>query len=260
MKAFLYASPAGIEGRLLSQTIVDISALYQASWLSDESSVWANLEASDCSMWALTPEHSTRVQLWRPPTGIPGYVYLTSDRIRWGSGYETSKKTPILDISCGEHGTHSTLIVGHRSAERVGIIDGAKRIKFDAAADSGEYISADGRMTVIDLPRYVATHAESDRSRPEPTPFATVEAIHCGMRHVMKELNEANRALIQQHLPAYEFELTADQLNAVHAHALAIDNFAASFSDALVDRFVQLTGRGAVPDGAMHTASTSESS
>lgn len=261
MKAFLYASPAGIEGRLLSQTIVDISALYQASWLSDGSSVWANLEASDCSMWALTSERSTRVQLWRPPTGIPGYVYLTSDRIRWGSGYETSKKNPILDISCGEHGTHSTLIVGHRSAERVGIIDGANRIKFDAAADTGEYTSADGRMTVIDLPRYVATHTESDRLHPEQTPFATIEAMHCGMRHVMRELSEANRALLQQHLSAYEFELTADQLNAVHAHALAIDNFAASFSDALVDRLMQLAGHGAVPDGAdMQTASTSESS
>ncbi|KPG26242.1 hypothetical protein [Mycobacteroides immunogenum] len=259
MKAFLYASPAGTASRLLSQTIVDISALYQASWLSDGSSIWANLEASDCSMWALTSERSTWVQLWRPPTGLPGYVYLTSDRIRWGSGYETSKKNPILNISCGEHGTHSTLIVGHRSAGRVGIIDGADRIKFDDATDTGEYISADGLITVIDLPRYIATHAESDRSRPEPTPFATVEAMHCGMRHVMKELTEPNRALIQQYLTAYQFELTADQLNAMHAHALAIDTFAARFSDALVNRLADLTGRGGPGGAYMQTASPSES-
>lgn len=236
MKAYIYASPAGAEARVLGQCFADFAELYRCGFLTSTSTVWANAEAPDASFWALN-DRSQYVYVHR--TSTPGYARLTSGQIRWGRTYDgTLGDKPELDLDAKriapDHDKNITLIVKHRDPGRaVKVIDNSKLVPLDAGVFSRR------NLTVIDLHAYKPA---ADRS--DPTEFEENHARYHGVNHLMESLNSDNADLIRNHLGLFAFDITDEHIQTINSHLDVIETFADGFADVL---FSRLTGASTTP-------------
>ncbi len=227
MKAYIYASPAGAEARVLGHCFADFAALYRCGLLSSSSTVWVNAEAADSSFWALT-DRSQYVYLLRSPE--PGYVRLTSGRMRWGRSYDDTLEKFDVDLDTqripGGSDKNITLVVKHRGVGRaVKVIDGSGLVEMVDGIYSRRH------LTVVDLAAY----------RPPDEVVAATEfeqnhARYHGVNHLMASLNNDNAELVRRHLELFSFEITDEHLQTINSHLDIVEQFADGFADALYTR------------------------
>ncbi|MCV7256828.1 hypothetical protein H7J86_32090 [Mycobacterium hackensackense] len=239
MKAYIYASPAGAAAHVLSQCFSDFAELYRRGFLRDDSIVWANAEAPDASFWALT-DRSQYVYVHRATE--PGYVRLTSGRLRWGRSFDGTLEKFEVDVDtrniAGEPDKHLTLIVKHRAPGRlVKVIDGSRLVELV----DGSYTRPEA--TVIDLAAYrpptdVAAAGE----------FEVNHARYHGVNHMMSSLNADNAELIRSHLGLFAFDISAEQIAAINEHLHVVETFADGFAEALYDRLARAHSGTTPPD------------
>jgi hypothetical protein len=237
MKAYIYASQAGAEARVLGQCFADFAELYRCGFLTSTSTVWANAEAPDASFWALN-DRSQYVYVHRSST--PGYARLTSGQIRWGRSYDgTLGDKPELTLDAKhiapDHDKNITLIVKHRDPSRaVKVIDKSQLVGLEDGAFSRR------NLTVIDLHAF-----RPPANRPGPTEFEENHARYHGVNHLMESLNSDNADLIRNHLNLFAFDITDEQIQTINSHLDVVETFADGFADVL---FRRLTGASAAPD------------
>ncbi|WP_237074064.1 hypothetical protein [Mycobacteroides abscessus] len=247
MKAYIYASPAGVEAGILSQVFIDFAELYRLGFLNADSVVWANAESAHPRFWALT-DRSHLIHVHRAT--VPGYARLTSGRIRWGRTNDETVKKVYVDLDSAEipggPDKRMTLIVKHRvPGKTVKILDDSKMT--EGVDEHGIYVK--GPLSVIDLaafkPAYTRAAGEYEENH----------AKYHGVNHIMSDISPANADLIREHLRHYEFDITEDWIDTVNQHLGAIEEQAGNFADELVRRLAAATNRGvASPDSAVQTA------
>jgi len=230
MKAYIYASPAGAEARVLGQCFADFAELYRCGFLTSTSTVWANAEAPDASFWALN-DRSQYVYVHRTPD--PGYARLTAGQIRWGLTYDGTLDKPGVDLDAkriaADHDKNITLIVKHRNPGRtVKVIDNSKLVPLQAGVFSRR------NLTVIDLHAY-----QPPTDRPEATEFEENHARYHGVNHLMESLNSDNADLIRNHLGLFAFDITDEHIQTINSHLDVVETFADGFAEVLYNR---LTG------------------
>lgn len=232
MRAFMYASPAGVEAGLLAQPFLDFAELYRRGFLDDDSTVWANLESPDGSFWALT-ERSQYVYLHR--AAAPGYVRVTAGRMRWARVFDDTARNFAVDVDTakipGEADKSLTLIIAHRRpGQHVGIV--ADSVRAELGAD-GTYTR--GNLTVIDLASYTPPERRTVHE------LDAAVAVAAGARHMMQHLDADTAALIRRHLSCYEFDLPAEYLQGINAHLDTVSRTAAGFADTIRQRLHHVT-------------------
>ena len=237
MKAYIYASEAGAEARVLGQCFADFAELYRCGFLTSTSTVWANAEAPDASFWALN-DRSQYVYVHRTP--VPGYVRLTSGQLRWGRTFDGTLDKFEVDLDskriAGDHDKNITLIVKHRDPSRfVKVIDNSKL----AASESGVYSRRN--LTVIDLLAY-----KPPADRPAPTEFEENHARYHGVNHLMESLNPENADLIRNHLGLFAFDITDEHIQTINSHLDVVETFADGFAEVLYRRLAS-TSTPSVP-------------
>lgn len=230
MKAYIYASLAGAEARVLGQCFADFAELYRCGFLTSTSTVWANAEAPDASFWAMT-DRSQFIYVHRAP--IPGYVRLTSGQLRWGRTYDDTLDKPEVDLDArriaGDHDKNLTLVVKHRAPARaVKVIDKSKLVDLDAGTYSRR------NLTVIDLAAY-----KPPQEPAAPTEFEENHARYHGPNHLMDSLNTDNAELIRNHLGLFAFDITDEHMQTINSHLDVVERFADGFAEAL---YARLTG------------------
>jgi hypothetical protein len=227
MHAYIYASPAGAEARVLAQCFSDFAELYRQGFLTDTSIVWANAEAPDASFWALT-DHSQYVYVHRAPE--PGYVRLTAGRLRWARSFDATLEKFEVDLDTrtipGEHDKHLTLIIKHRAPGKlVKVIDSSKLVDLTA----GSYTRQ--QLTVIDLAAY-----QPPQKPTNATEYEMNHARYHGVNHMMSSLNTDNAELIRNHLSLFMFDIQEDQINLINEHLDVVEQYADRFAETLYHR------------------------
>lgn len=227
MKAYIYASQAGAEARVLGQCFADFAELYRCGFLTSTSTVWANAEEPDASFWALN-DRSQYVYVHRTP--VPGYVRLTSGRIRWGRSYDGTLGKFEVDLDskriAGEHDKNLTLIVKHRDPARsVKVIETSKLADLDAGVFTRR------NLTVIDLASY-----KPPADRQAPTEFEENHARYHGVNHLMESLNPENADLVRHHLSRFAFDITDEHMRTINDHLDVVETFADGFAEVLYSR------------------------
>ncbi len=227
MKAYIYASDAGAEGRLLSQCFSDFAELFRCGVLTDSSTVWVNAESPEPGFWALT-DRSHYMYLHR--SSVPGYARVTKGRIRWARSYNGTTDHPELDLDAAEVASNPdaalTLVVKHRgSGKGVSVIN-------DKLVDVTDGVYELRNLSVIDLARYRLPHEQALA----PTEFEQNDARYHGAKHLLRYLNEANVDLIRKHLELFAFDISAAQFQTINDHLDVVDQFAGSFSEQLYTR------------------------
>jgi len=239
MKAYIYASPAGAEARVLGQCFADFADLYRCGFLTSTSTVWANAEEPDASFWALT-DRSQYVYVHRSP--VPGYVRLTSGQIRWGRSYDGTLEKYEVDLDsrriAGDPDKNITLVVKHRAPGRtVKVIDKSKLVDLEG----GEYSRRN--LTVIDLGAFTPA-----QDRGEPSEFEENHARYHGVNHLMDSLNSENADLVRNHLGMFSFDITDEHMQTINTHLDVVETFADGFAEAL---YARLTGASTDPAPAL---------
>lgn len=227
MKAYVHASPAGAETRILSQCFGDFAELYRHGILSDTSTVWVNAESPDVGFWALT-DRSQYIHLHR--VSEPGYARLTKGRIRWAPSYNDTTSRPLLDLDASvltkNPDAAVTLVVKHRDRRSsVTVINDKKLELTDGQCTLNN-------LTVIDLGSYVAPVA----GHAAPPVFEQNDAQYQGSNHLLLRLNTANAELVRKHLDLFAFDISAEQLQSINTHLDVVDRYAGTFADALFQR------------------------
>lgn len=234
MKAYIYASPAGAEARVLGQCFADFAELYRCGFLTSASTVWANAEAPDASFWALT-DRSQLIYVHRAT--IPGYVRLTSGQLRWGRTYDDTLDKPEVDLDArsiaGDPDKNITLVVKHRAPARaVKVIDKSKLVDLDAGTYSRR------NLTVVDLAAYKPPQEPTG-----PTEFEENHARYHGPNHLMDSLNTDNAELIRNHLGLFAFDITDEHMQTINSHLDVVETFADGFAEALYARLTGAAGQ-----------------
>ena len=247
MKAFIHASPAGAEARILAQWFSDFTELHRRGFLTDDSIVWANAEAPDGSFWALT-DRSQYVYVHRTP--VPGYVRLTAGRMRWARTNDATLEKVELDIDTrnisGDEPKNLTLIVKHRvPGQGVKVIDNSRLVP---DIIDGTYTHK--HLTVIDLAAY--------KPPSEPREASTFELNHAqyhGVNHMMSSMNAENAQLVRDHLDLYEFDITPEQIQGLVQYLDAIETYADGFADTIYYRLLHAARDASdLPDSTTHDA------
>ncbi len=233
MKAYIYASPAGAEARVLGQCFADFAELWRCGLLNSSSTVWANAEAPDSSFWALT-DRSQYMYLRRSPE--PGYVRLTSGRLRWARSYDETLKKFDVDLDTrripGGPDKNITLVIKHRVPGRT-----VKVIDRSSLAELVDGTYTRGHLSVVDLASY---------RPPDPaavaTEFEVNHARYHGVNHLMASLNNDNADLVRHHLELFAFDITDEQLQSINSHLDIVEQFADGFADVLYTRLTGAAG------------------
>ncbi|WP_249026333.1 hypothetical protein [Mycobacterium kyorinense] len=227
VKAYIYASPAGAEAGVLSQCFIDFAELSRRGFLNEDSTVWANAEAPHASFWALT-ERSQYVYVYRSTE--PGYVRLTSGRIRWARTFDDTVKKFEVDLDTkaipGEPDKHLTLIVKHRMpGQTVKIIDESRR------DEQTNGVFTKGQLTVIDLPAF------KPPANPQPaSEFEINHARYHGVNHMMSTLDPENAELVRKHLNLYAFDIEPETIQKLNEHLDVIEGYASQYAEVLYNR------------------------
>jgi hypothetical protein len=239
MKAYIHASPAGAEAHVLARCFSDFAELYRYGFLNDDSIVWANAEAPDASFWALT-DRSQYVYVHHAP--VPGYVRLTSGRLRWARTFDTTLQAPEVDLKtediAGETDKHMTIVVKHRVPGQLVKVIGKSSLVKDALDNDGIYTNAN--QSVVDLTAY-----KPPADPVLPAEFAVNHARYHGVNHMMSSLDEANATLVRDHLGLFAFDITAEQIASINDHLAVVEKFADGFAETLYERLTRaLTSAG----------------
>jgi hypothetical protein len=225
--AYIYASPAGAEARVLAQCFSDFAELYRHGFLTDTSIVWANAEAPDASFWALT-DRSQYIYVHRAPE--PGYVRLTAGRLRWARSFDSTLEKHEVDLDTralpGEHDKNLTLIIKHRAPGKlVKVIDSSKL----GDLTNGRYTRQ--QLTVIDLAAY-----QPPNTPIQATEFEINHARYHGVNHMMSSLDTDNAELIRNHLNLFMFDIHQDQISLINEHLDVVEQYADRFAETLYHR------------------------
>lgn len=227
MKAYMYASPAGDEARLLSQCFSDFAELFRCGVLSDSSTVWVNAESPDPGFWALT-DRSHYMYLHRTP--VPGYARVTKRRIRWARNYDDTIAQPVVDLDMSKLTANPdaavTLVVKHRLIQQEVNVINDKKVDYTG----GIYTLRN--LSVIDLNRYKPpAHPVAS-----PSEFEQNDARYHGANHLLQHLDEKNQELIRKHLELFAFDISAEEIGTINAALDVVDTFAGTFSSKLLER------------------------
>ncbi|WP_071289129.1 hypothetical protein [Mycolicibacterium llatzerense] len=241
MKVYMYAGVS----RSATPAIIDLAQLWDAGILSDDSTVWVNTVSSRPALWALT-DKSQLIYIHRCTD--PGYVRLGAGRARWARTHDGSREKPQLDLRFdalpGGGAEHITVVIAHQALEQtVGVIAGhnAKRMSLTA----GSY--SQSGVTVIDLPAFRAhSHLAGKRANASHTDIVRGNAAFHGLGVLTEGLSDADRALVQQHLEAFEFDIESANLHSVNEYLRTVEGYAGQFQATILRRLhAAITDRSA---------------
>lgn len=236
MRIIAYTPPTrGLRRRPL-HPLLDVAQLWSAGVLGDDATVWLNTATNSgpTTMWALA-DHSHLIYVLH--TVEPGYVRVTTDRLRWAPTYDGTHRAPIdVDLSALHHADAITVAVIHQHhaayAQPVGLIANSTRVPtIDGKASHGP-------ITVVDLPALVAaagTHRASADGGPV-SEFDRAAAAHHGMRTLTAGLSTDDVALIHAHPEAFTFDLTREDLDTIANHLGVLDAWADTFPATTITR------------------------
>jgi len=234
MRAYIHASAAGAEARVLSQCFIDLAELFSRGFLTDASTVWANAESATSSFWALT-DRSQYVHIFRPP--LPGYVRLTAEKLRWARSYDGTVDKPEFELNLkdipGGADSHMTFIVKHRApGQHIAVIDQSLRV-----SDIRDGTFTTGNKTVIDLGAY-----RPAEQRSAPGEFEVDHARWHGVHHMMSTVSSDTAKLIRNHLSLFAFDIEAETFQKISEYLGVIEQYGDELADVL---FARLNAAGA---------------
>lgn len=226
-----------------AQNFIDITQLHKAGIIDSTSSVWMNANAPEIGMWVLN-HRSSFLKVYRPT--YAGWVRLTRSNARWARSLNATSQPiadQVLDLrhipTDGGDAPQVTIVIAHReTGKHIGVVADGKTHRPDKY---GQYHF--DPFTVIDLHQY--TQPEVDKGR---SAYHQAHAMINGAA-IMSVNAPDGGEFIRNNMDVFKIEFDEKHLEFLQNHWHAIETYAETHSERLIDRLKKLGISGGWSEG-----------